>query len=57
MIDDEYLMNKGINPNREISYFTIDETEESEIYCFDVDMNKPKSILKYLMNCIDEWDD
>lgn len=57
MIDDDYLVNKGINPNREISYFTIDETEETEIYHHNVDMNKPKSILKYLMNCIDEWDD
>jgi hypothetical protein len=44
----------GIDPDIEISYFTIDEREDSTIYQYNLDLNKPKSILKYLKMCIDE---
>ena len=44
----------GIDADVEISYFTIDEREESEIYRYNLDLNKPQSIFKYLKMCIDE---
>jgi hypothetical protein len=45
----------GLDPDVEISYFSIDRFDESIIYHNKIDINKEKSILKFLMGCIDDF--
>jgi hypothetical protein len=51
---DEDLVNWGYAPDTEISSFSVDELDETIIYHNNIDMDKKKSILKFLMDCIDE---
>jgi hypothetical protein len=44
---------KKCNVKKDINFYAIDDSDENDIFWFSVDINDHKSILKYLMGCID----
>jgi hypothetical protein len=55
--DDDNLISWGLDTETEISAFYIDELDETELYCGNVDIDDPQSILNYLINQIDSFAD